>query len=64
MNDPKDKKPKTEECDGSLDCAEQVLHDSVSQNHPEWVNKDGDCDSCVSIEHEMAADPTKIPEDL
>ena len=63
MTDPNEKKQKDEVCD-SLDCAEHTLHESVAQNHPDWVNKDGECDACVSLEHEMAADPNAVPNDL
>jgi len=64
MNDPKNKPENSgEECDEqSIDCAEKKLHTSVAQEHPEWVEENGDCPSCVSLEHEMA-DPQHIPEE-
>ena len=62
MDDPKEKKEA--EVEVNLDKAEHTLHESVAQSHPEWMEKGGECSSCVSIEHEMAADPTNIPEDL
>lgn len=61
-NDPK-KKALDEECEG-IDCAEKTLHESVAQVNPEWVEPDGECSSCVSMEHEMAADPNFVPEEL
>lgn len=62
INDPK-KKATDEACEG-IDCAEETLHKSVSQVNPEWVSEDGECQSCVSMEHEMAANPDAIPEEL
>lgn len=43
----------------NLDKAEKLRHQSLVQNHPEWVRKNGDCPACISLEHEMAdtADP-------
>lgn len=67
MTDPENKpKPekKTDECNGELGCSIDTLHESVSQQKPEWVDEHGECDSCVSFEHEMAADPTAIPPEL
>ena len=61
-NIPRDEN-KDEECKG-LDCAEKTLHESVAQSHPEWVDPDGECQSCVSIEHELAAEPNAIPEEF
>ena len=52
-----------EECKG-LDCAEKTLHESVAQNNPEWVEEDGECQSCVSLEHEMAAAEFEIPKEF
>ena len=31
---------------------------------PEWVDPDGECHSCVSIGHELAAEPNAIPEEF
>jgi len=66
MNDPKNTTDNNaDDCpEGSIDCAEKKLHTSISQEHPEWVDDNGECDSCVSLEHEMAADPTQVPKDV
>lgn len=61
MKDPNGKKENS--CEGNLNCAEQTLHESVSQVSPDWVDENGECSSCVSLEHELA-DPTKLPDDL
>jgi len=55
---------KDEEVCKGLDCAEKTLHESVAQNQPEWVEEDGECQSCVSLEHELAAEPNAIPKEL
>lgn len=34
--------------------AENLTLDALKQNHPEWVRKNGDCPTCISLEHEMA----------
>jgi len=62
MNDPKDKKT-DELCEG-LECAEKTVHESLAQNNPDWVNDDGECDSCVSLEHEMADPLSQLPKEL
>ncbi len=61
MIDP-NKKKDPEECDTqSLDCAEKKLHTSIAKDNPEWVDENGECPSCTSLEHELA-DPLNIPE--
>lgn len=62
--DPNNKKKQSEESSQGIDGAEKTLHQSVSQNHPEWINENGDCDACLSLEHELAAEPNSIPDDL
>ena len=69
MSDPNNKPKKETEhpkdCDEqSLDCAEKKLHSSVAKDNPEWVDENGECPSCTSLEHELAADPTNVPEDV
>ncbi len=65
MTDPKEKANNTvQECDiNSLDCAEKKVHSSVAKEHPEWVDDEGECPSCVSLEHELA-DPHNIPAEI
>ena len=63
MNEKPEEKIKDEACEG-IDCAEETLHKSVAQVNPEWVAEDGECQSCVSMEHEMAANPELIPPEL
>ena len=63
MNEKPEQKVKDEDCEG-IDCAEETLHKSVAQVNPEWVAEDGECQSCVSMEHEMAANPEAIPSEL
>ena len=58
------KKEKIDDACESLHCAEVTLHNSVAQGHENWQDDDGECDSCLSIEHEMAAEPNKVPKDL
>ncbi len=33
---------------------EHQRHHALTHRHPEWVRKNGDCPSCISLEHEMA----------
>ena len=47
----------------SHEAAEHQVRDCVAQNHPEWVDQDGECQACVSISHELS-DPHYIPGDL
>ena len=58
-----DKKKQDEVCKG-LDCAEKTLHESVAQEHPEWIEADGECQPCVSLEHELASEPNTIPQEF
>jgi hypothetical protein len=34
--------------------AENLTLDALKQMHPEWVRKNGDCPSCIALEHVMA----------
>ena len=47
----------------SHEAAELQVKDCMAQDHPEWVDQDGECQSCVSMSHELA-DPHCIPKDL
>jgi len=42
---------------------ETKLHQTVAQDHPEWVDKDGECQACVSMSHDLA-DPHYIPDEV
>jgi len=33
---------------------QQEIHDALRAQHPEWVEPDGDCPTCVSYESRLA----------
>ncbi|MGJ8655463.1 MAG: hypothetical protein ACSHX6_03355 [Akkermansiaceae bacterium] len=64
MNNKPDKKEDKEDCGESLECAHEKLHKSISSASPELEDENGECPSCISIEHELAARPNEVPKDL
>ena len=48
----------------SLESAEHDLQHGLATDHPELVDADGECSACVSMSHEMAADPAYVPQEL
>ena len=49
-----DSQPHQRKAEINLPKAEEQMHQILGQNHPEWIRKNGDCPSCISLEHEMA----------
>lgn len=47
----------------NLEEATENLQSGLTNEHPDWVDQDGECSSCVSMTHELA-DPTHIPEEI
>lgn len=47
----------------SIEDATKGTTDRLAKDHPEWVDANGECSSCVSMSHELA-DPTHIPDEL
>lgn len=46
----------------ALNQAEEILQQAIKQQHPEWVQQDGNCPRCILHEYELA-DPFAAPED-
>jgi len=58
------KEDKIRKAHTSLEAAEAKLQQGLATEHPELVNENGECDACISMSHEMAADPSHVPEEL
>ena len=54
LTEPMNSQPHQRKAEINLNKAEKLRHQTLVQNHPEWVRKNGDCPSCISLEHEMA----------
>lgn len=54
LQGPMKNKPHQRKAEIDLHKAEEDMHKVLGKGHPEWIRKNGDCPSCLSLEHEMA----------